>query len=159
MIAKRNLFFLLQAFISCFFVLRIFSFGYCGELKPTIAKSPLIKREAMNQTSYIADMMMFMIRGYQLFISPVDGDRCKMYPNCSAYSYQAYKTYGPVMGTLLTFDRLTHEMDEYKVAKIIDDVHDSDWLVKKYRNLLIYDPLIHNVFWWKNINPKQGGNK
>ena len=87
-------------------------------------------------------------------ISPVDGDRCKMYPTCSAYSYKVYQQYGLLLGSLLTFDRLTHEMDEYKFTRIIDDQHDPDWLKKKYRNLIIFDPPENNVFWWKNNQPQ-----
>ena len=41
------------------------------------------------------------IRGYQLFISPMLGPRCKYYPSCSAYGLQAVQTHGAVKGSVL----------------------------------------------------------
>jgi putative component of membrane protein insertase Oxa1/YidC/SpoIIIJ protein YidD len=48
------------------------------------------------------------IRFYQKRISPVGGfDRCGFRPSCSAYGYQAIAENGPVIGLLMTGDRLT----------------------------------------------------
>lgn len=46
------------------------------------------------------------IRIYQKYLSRSDGDRCPMYPSCSAYARQAFKTHGPIKGWILTTDRL-----------------------------------------------------
>jgi len=48
-----------------------------------------------------------LISFYRDYISPVDGERCTMYPGCSSYSAQAVDQYGVVKGGLMTFDRLT----------------------------------------------------
>ncbi len=44
---------------------------------------------------------------YKKYISPADGDRCPMYPSCSAYSKQAFTKYGFMRGFIMTADRLT----------------------------------------------------
>jgi Putative membrane protein insertion efficiency factor len=151
---QRIILFLLLGIINWFLFIQL-SFGFCGELKPLILQKTLLNSDtASHQKSYMNEMMIFYIKGYQRMISPVDGDRCKMYPTCSAYSYKVYQQYGLLLGSLLTFDRLTHEMDEYKFTRIIDDQHDPDWLKKKYRNLIIFDPPENNVFWWKNNQPQ-----
>lgn len=42
-----------------------------------------------------------LIRGYQLTISPLLGPRCKYYPSCSHYGYQAVERHGLVKGSVL----------------------------------------------------------
>lgn len=42
-----------------------------------------------------------MIRGYQLYISPMTGPHCKYTPTCSEYAIQALKKYGAVKGMIL----------------------------------------------------------
>lgn len=39
-----------------------------------------------------------LIRGYQLFISPLTGPRCKFYPSCSHYGVEALREHGAVVG-------------------------------------------------------------
>ncbi len=53
--------------------------------------------------SYI---LMALIRVYQRAISPLLGPRCRFYPSCSVYAYEALKTHGAVYGTYLTVRRL-----------------------------------------------------
>jgi len=44
---------------------------------------------------------------YQRMISPLQGGHvCNFSPTCSNYSRRAYRLYGPLWGTLMTFDRL-----------------------------------------------------
>jgi putative component of membrane protein insertase Oxa1/YidC/SpoIIIJ protein YidD len=80
-----------------------------------------------------------MIKFYQKHISSADGNRCPMTPSCSAYAAQAFKTHGPVMGWIMTCDRLMRcGRDESKIAnKVIID-----------RQTYIHDPLEANNFWW-----------
>jgi uncharacterized protein len=42
-----------------------------------------------------------LIRGYQWTISPLLGPRCKYYPSCSHYGYQAVERHGLVKGSVL----------------------------------------------------------
>jgi uncharacterized protein len=48
----------------------------------------------------------FMIRFFQLVISPQDGPRCRFKPCCSNYARQAVLKYGALLGALLAGDRL-----------------------------------------------------
>ena len=47
-----------------------------------------------------------LIRFYQKYISPIDGDRCPMYPGCSSYMAEAVAKHGLVKGILMGTDRL-----------------------------------------------------
>ncbi len=47
-----------------------------------------------------------MIRFYQKAISPNTPPRCRYYPTCSAYAYQAISKYGALKGGWLAFKRL-----------------------------------------------------
>jgi putative membrane protein insertion efficiency factor len=47
-----------------------------------------------------------MIRAYQLVISPHLGKRCRFYPSCSQYAYEAYSRYGVLRASALTATRL-----------------------------------------------------
>ncbi len=49
---------------------------------------------------------LFLIRGYQLLLSPVLGRSCRFYPTCSDYTYQAIKKYGFFKGIFLGSKRL-----------------------------------------------------
>jgi uncharacterized protein len=46
------------------------------------------------------------IRGYQLLLSPMVGQRCKYYPSCSEYAAQAIQRYGILRGLVLAGWRL-----------------------------------------------------
>ena len=51
-------------------------------------------------------ILIALVRGYQLFISPVIGNRCRFHPSCSQYSIEALRTHGALMGSWLTLRRL-----------------------------------------------------
>ena len=46
-----------------------------------------------------------LIRFYQKHISPLSPPRCRYYPTCSAYAYQAIKKYGALKGGWLALRR------------------------------------------------------
>ncbi len=46
-----------------------------------------------------------LIRFYQKHISPLSPPRCRYYPTCSAYAYQAITKYGALKGGWLAFKR------------------------------------------------------
>lgn len=48
----------------------------------------------------------FIIKLYQIFISPLLPGACRYYPTCSAYSIEAFKRHGPVKGGYLTVKRV-----------------------------------------------------
>ena len=50
--------------------------------------------------------LILLIRGYQLFISPVVGSSCRFMPTCSEYAIESMKLYGLTKGTFLTIKRI-----------------------------------------------------
>ena len=48
----------------------------------------------------------FLIRAYQICISPLLGKNCRFTPTCSAYALEAIKKYGPGKGLLLSIKRV-----------------------------------------------------
>ncbi|HTD72501.1 MAG TPA: membrane protein insertion efficiency factor YidD [Steroidobacteraceae bacterium] len=51
-------------------------------------------------------LLMWIIRGYQLGISPMLGPRCRFYPSCSCYAHTAIERYGVLRGGWLGIKRL-----------------------------------------------------
>jgi len=49
---------------------------------------------------------LFVIRAYQLLVSPWLGNHCRFYPSCSQYAYEAISKYGMGKGGFLAFKRL-----------------------------------------------------
>jgi len=88
--------------------------------------------------SIAATPFLWLLKIYQNVISPLDGDRCAMYPTCSQYGVLAIRKHGPVIGIIMTSDRLIHEADEQRYAPLIE-------VGNRYR---YDDPLKDNDFWW-----------
>ena len=61
-----------------------------------------------------------------------------MYPTCSQYSVQAIHEHGPLIGIVMTADRLIHEADE----------RDYAFTIKVGNRYRYADPLENNDFWW-----------
>ncbi len=51
-------------------------------------------------------VLMALVRGYRLLLSPWLGSSCRFEPTCSAYSLQALDKYGAAVGTYMTLHRL-----------------------------------------------------
>jgi uncharacterized protein len=51
-------------------------------------------------------LFMGLIRIYQRTISPLLGPRCRYYPSCSHYGYEAMSVHGALKGTILTAWRI-----------------------------------------------------
>jgi putative membrane protein insertion efficiency factor len=49
---------------------------------------------------------LFLIKVYQVAISPLFPPACRFYPTCSAYSYEAISKYGPLKGGWLAVRRI-----------------------------------------------------
>ncbi|MEB8431593.1 membrane protein insertion efficiency factor YidD [Cocleimonas flava] len=47
-----------------------------------------------------------IIRGYQIFLSPVLGSSCRFEPTCSSYTHQAIDKHGAIKGTWLGLKRI-----------------------------------------------------
>lgn len=49
---------------------------------------------------------LLVIRVYRVVLSPVMGGQCRFEPSCSLYSMEAYRLYGPIVGTRMTVGRI-----------------------------------------------------
>jgi putative membrane protein insertion efficiency factor len=54
----------------------------------------------------IKRMLMGIVRGYRLLLSPWLGSACRFEPTCSAYALQALERHGAAAGSYLTVHRL-----------------------------------------------------
>jgi uncharacterized protein len=54
----------------------------------------------------IARLLTFLIRGYQRFLSPLLGPRCRFYPSCSQYAVDALRLHGAARGSWLALRRV-----------------------------------------------------
>ena len=53
------------------------------------------------------NILIMLIRGYQLFISPWFLPSCRYYPSCSHYALEAYKKRDTITATFLVIKRLS----------------------------------------------------
>ncbi|MBL4708314.1 MAG: membrane protein insertion efficiency factor YidD [Flavobacteriales bacterium] len=51
--------------------------------------------------------LIFLVRIYQVTISPFLGANCRYMPTCSAYSVEAIQTHGPIKGLWLAIKRIS----------------------------------------------------
>lgn len=52
-------------------------------------------------------VMIWMIRWYQLYISPLTPPSCRYTPTCSQYTLEAIQKYGPIKGVWLGIKRIS----------------------------------------------------
>lgn len=50
--------------------------------------------------SFPASLLIFTVRLYQIFLSPIFGRQCRFYPTCSAYFIESVRQYGAIRGSL-----------------------------------------------------------
>ncbi|MBZ4665215.1 membrane protein insertion efficiency factor YidD [Mahella sp.] len=51
-------------------------------------------------------ILMFTIRFYQRYISPLKRPSCRFYPTCSQYAYEAISKYGALKGGFMAIKRI-----------------------------------------------------
>ena len=56
--------------------------------------------------SFLGKVFVFLITLYQKLISPLLGDNCRFYPNCSQYAKDALGEHGIFKGTILSLKRV-----------------------------------------------------
>ncbi|PKP42895.1 MAG: membrane protein insertion efficiency factor YidD [Bacteroidetes bacterium HGW-Bacteroidetes-12] len=55
----------------------------------------------------VSKIIVFLIRIYQLSISPFLGQNCRYQPTCSQYSVDAVNKYGPLKGGWMALKRIS----------------------------------------------------
>lgn len=51
-------------------------------------------------------LLVWLLRGYQLLLSPMIGPKCRFYPSCSSYAIEALQVHGAAHGALLAARRV-----------------------------------------------------
>lgn len=51
-------------------------------------------------------VLIFLIKGYRLYISPLFPGKCRFSPTCSAYAMEAIEKYGALKGSYMAFKRI-----------------------------------------------------
>jgi uncharacterized protein len=54
----------------------------------------------------LRQLLLWIIRAYQLLVSPWLGPRCRFYPSCSCYAHAAIEKHGALRGAWLALRRL-----------------------------------------------------
>lgn len=95
---------------------------------------------ASNDQRDAGEALLFPVRMFQQHVSGADGDRCPMAPSCSSYCIHAFKRHGPLIGFVMTCDRLL------RCGR--DEVRYTPSMVKGDA-VYSYDPVDNNDFWWR----------
>jgi uncharacterized protein len=56
----------------------------------------------------MAKILIMLIKGYQIVLSPFFGQQCRFTPTCSYYAIECIQKHGAFKGFLLTIKRLSH---------------------------------------------------
>jgi hypothetical protein len=54
----------------------------------------------------MARILVWIVKAYQLVLSPFFGQQCRFYPTCSQYSVEAIQKHGALLGSYYTVRRL-----------------------------------------------------
>lgn len=103
-------------------ILSIFLLSTCAFCDPMRSPwEPTLEPFSSPQTfSFMATPFLFLVRTYQVVVSPTNGRYCPMVPSCSSYSLQAIRRYGIPMGILMTADRLHRCGHDIHLYTIVD---------------------------------------
>jgi len=112
--------------------------GNRNSFTPWDFNNPEPEEKVRVSLSFPGYLLMQGVKIFTKYISPVDGDRCPMYPTCASYSLQVIKKHGFFTGFMMTAGRLIHENNEMDYAP----------LIKVGDRFKFYDPISNNDFWW-----------
>lgn len=70
---------------------------------PSVPPDPAVDYRPVGPVSWL---LIKLVRGYQLGLSPFLGNNCRFYPTCSEYFIRAVRKYGPIRGSLKGLARI-----------------------------------------------------
>ena len=131
---KNRKLFYIRVFI---FITLVLFWDYAfAEQNSEIAKNKAVPTGSVKEQIH---PVLYPIKFFRKYISPIDGNRCPMYPSCSKYCLEAAQKHGLLMGWIMSCDHLVRcGRDEVKLSPTV--------LVNDAK--LSYDPLSNNDFWW-----------
>jgi len=111
-----------------------------SELGFIFSHNPTKSRQMVNKQNADANILIRMIKFYQLFISTQDMPVCNFTPSCSQFGIASLREFGVIRGILLTSDRLQrcngfsapYYQIDYKTGKYIDPVETYSYLLSKH---------------------------
>jgi putative component of membrane protein insertase Oxa1/YidC/SpoIIIJ protein YidD len=131
--------------LSCFIVLAFFLlfFSFTMRVHSADLKGPWDTNNSQKIFQKRVDKkvnpLQSLVEAYSVYISPIDGKSCPMYPSCSKFSVHSFKKHGFFIGWMMTCDRLFRcGRDELRLSPQIIVNGKLKW----------YDPLENNDFWW-----------
>jgi uncharacterized protein len=62
--------------------------------------------EQQHRVSLAARLLLLLVRGYQIVLSPFMGGNCRFYPSCSNYGLEAIQVHGAIKGSWLAIRRI-----------------------------------------------------
>lgn len=65
-----------------------------------------MREQQQQHGSLGARLLLLLIRGYQIVLSPFMGGNCRFYPSCSRYGYEAVQVHGAAKGSWLAIKRI-----------------------------------------------------
>ena len=71
-------------------------------------------------------LLVWVLRGYQILLSPMMGQKCRFYPTCSNYAIEAIRRHGAARGSWLAARRVCkcHPWNEGGVD-LVPSLHDK----------------------------------
>ena len=63
-------------------------------------------KESNAASNKVNKFLLILLKGYKKWISPILGPRCRFYPTCSEYMYEAIIKYGLIKGIWMGLKRL-----------------------------------------------------
>lgn len=79
----------------------------CENHSPDEQEGALATIEDESPPGAFARVGIAMVRGYQLYISPLTPPSCRFHPTCSQYTLIAIKRYGLIKGSWLGMKRIS----------------------------------------------------
>jgi putative membrane protein insertion efficiency factor len=105
-VGKPGIFALAFLAVICIWGFAACAYGWEAKMKGPKARSAHSLTSDESETSSVQIACLQSIRFYQKWISPIRGVQCGFRPSCSAYGSAALEQQGPIVGIMMTADRL-----------------------------------------------------